>query len=63
MTSDPEARNKGTTIKNHLRAVSRQWEVVVLMLPMLPSTCSWEERDAHAQSRVAGQAATREPAT
>ena len=63
MTSDPEARKKGTTIKNHLRAVSRQQEAVILMLPTLPSTCSWEERAAHARSRVAGQAATREPAT
>lgn len=63
MTSHPEARKKGTTIKNHSRAVSRQREVAVLMLPMLPSTCSWEERAAHARSRVAGQAAAREPAT
>lgn len=63
MTSDPEACKKGTTIKNHSRAVSRQREVVALMLPTLPSTCSWEERAAHARSRVVGQAAAREPAT
>lgn len=41
MTSDPEACKKGTTVKNHSRAMSRQQEVVVLRLPTLPSTRSW----------------------
>lgn len=39
-------RQKGATAKNHSRATSRQRGAVVLMLPTLPSTLSWEESAA-----------------